>query len=82
MLRSEYRRTERKNMKQNKGKNIREIKEEDRYLYFKDGRQKKKYMKCHDPQYISEVKGINGYYNPAWVCAGNECVYYSRGCNK
>ena len=26
------------------------IKDEDKYLYFKDGRQKKKHMKCHDPQ--------------------------------
>ena len=61
---------------------MKQIKEEDRYLYFKNGRQKKKYMKCHDPQYISEVRSINGYYDPAWVCAGNRCVYYSRGCNK
>lgn len=59
-----------------------ELKEEHKYLYFKSGKQKKKYMKCHDPQYIAELRHINGYFNPNWACAGNECPYYKLGCDK
>lgn len=59
-----------------------QIKEEHKYLYFKNGKQKKKYMKCHDPQYLAEIKRINGYVDPNWSCAGLRCIYYRLGCDK
>lgn len=62
--------------------NYDEIDEKHKYLYFKSGKQKQKYMKCHDPQYISELRRINGYFDPRWACAGNRCPYYSVGCDK
>lgn len=50
-------------------------------LYFKNGKPKKKYMLCRNPEYIREIIGINGSYDINWVCGGNSCPFYSRGCD-
>ena len=61
---------------------MKQIKEEYKYLYFNNGKQKKKYMRCHNPQYLAEVRHINGCLHHDWVCAGNSCPYYAIGCNQ
>jgi len=61
------------------------MKEDD--LYFKNGKMKKKYMMCESKEYLTEIKNVNGYkstdeINKSWVCAGNRCPYYGKGCKK
>ncbi|MBR1422994.1 MAG: hypothetical protein IJ571_06090 [Ruminococcus sp.] len=53
----------------------------DSELYFKNGKPKKKYMECRNPEYIREVAHINGHYNFNWACAGISCPFYSTGCD-
>lgn len=50
-------------------------------LYFKNGKPKKKYMLCRDPEYIREIISINGHYNIDWVCGGLRCPLYTHGCD-
>lgn len=53
----------------------------DSELYFKNGKPKKKYMLCRDPEYIREIISINGSYDINWTCGGNRCPFYSCGCD-
>ena len=50
-------------------------------LYFKNGKPKKKYMLCRDPEYIREIERINGRYNIDWTCGGLRCPFYTCGCD-
>lgn len=50
-------------------------------LYFKNGKPKKKYMLCRDPEYIREIIRINSRYDINWTCGGSRCPYYSTGCD-
>ncbi len=50
-------------------------------MYFKSGKPKKKYMLCKDPEYLSEIRRINGYINPNCICGGLRCPFYSVGCD-
>lgn len=50
-------------------------------LYFKNGKPKKKYMLCRDPEYIREIESINGRYDINWTCGGLRCPFYTCGCD-
>ena len=50
-------------------------------LYFKNGKPKKKYMLCRDPEYIREIESINGRYDINWTCGGLRCPFYTYGCD-
>lgn len=49
-------------------------------LYFKNGKQEKKYMLCASKGKIAELKRLYG--RKIIQCAGASCPYYSRGCKK
>lgn len=49
-------------------------------LYFKNGKQKKKYMLCENKEKIAELKRLYG--KKIIQCAGAMCPYYSLGCKK
>ena len=49
-------------------------------LYYKNGKQKKKYMLCESKEKIAELKRLYG--RKIIQCAGVMCPYYSLGCNK
>lgn len=48
-------------------------------LYYKNGKQKKKYMLCENKEKIAELKRLYG--KKIIQCAGAMCPYYSLGCN-
>jgi len=56
-------------------------KRKDSELYFKNGKPKRKYMLCRDPEYIREIISINGIYDLFWTCGGLRCPFYSTGCD-
>lgn len=49
-------------------------------LYFKNGKQKKKYMLCESKEKIAMFKRLYG--RKIIQCVGCCCPYYSRGCKK
>ena len=49
-------------------------------LYFKNGKQKKKYMLCENKEKIAELKRLYG--KKIIQCVGAMCPYYSLGCKK
>ena len=49
-------------------------------LYYKNGKQKKKYMLCESKGKIAQLKRLYG--KKVIQCAGAMCPYYSLGCNK
>lgn len=49
-------------------------------LYFKNGKQKKKYMLCESKEKIAELKRLYG--RIIIQCAGMCCPYYRFGCKK
>jgi hypothetical protein len=49
-------------------------------LYFHNGKQKKKYMKCFSYKKIAELKRLYGY--EIIQCSGCDCPYYKYGCKK
>lgn len=49
-------------------------------LYYKNGKQKKKYMLCESKEKIAELKRLYG--RKIIQCAGKMCLYYSLGCKK
>lgn len=49
-------------------------------LYFKNGKQKKKYMLCESKEKIAELKRLYG--RKIIQCAGCCCPYYRCGCKK
>lgn len=50
-------------------------------LYFNNGKPKKKYMLCRNPEYIRSIVRINGSYDINWTCGGNSCPFYTCGCD-
>ena len=49
-------------------------------LYYKNGKQKKKYMLCESKEKIAKLKRLYG--RKIIQCAGANCPYYSLGCKK
>ena len=49
-------------------------------LYYKNGKQKKKYMLCYSKEKIAGLKRLYG--KTIIQCAGANCPYYSLGCKK
>lgn len=49
-------------------------------LYFKNEKQKKKFMLCESKDKITELKRLHG--RKIIQCAGSNCPYYSLGCKK
>lgn len=49
-------------------------------LYYKNGKQKKKYMLCENKEKIAELKRLYG--RKIIQCADAMCPYYSLCCNK
>ena len=57
-------------------------KRQDSELYFKNGKPKKKYMLCRDPEYQASVRRINGSYcSVSNMCGGLSCPLYRTGCD-
>ena len=49
-------------------------------LFYKNGKQKKKYMLCKSKEKIAELKRLYG--RKIIQCAGAMCPSYSLGCKK
>lgn len=56
------------------------MKEGYEYLYFQNGKPKKKYMRCLSREKIAELRRIHG--RTIIQCAGLECPFYAIGCGK
>lgn len=51
-----------------------------KWLYFKNGKPKKKYMYCISKEKLAEMKRIHGY--AVVQCAGLQCPFYPVGCGR
>lgn len=49
-------------------------------LYFKNGKQKRKFELCESREYKAQFKRL--YKKDVVQCAGMLCPYYTRGCKK
>lgn len=52
------------------------------YLFFKNGKAKKKYCMCLSQAYQREIARCNGGYSHGITCAGLRCPYYAIGCGR
>ena len=49
-------------------------------LFYKNGKQKKKYMPCESKEKVAELKRLYG--KKIIQCAGAMCPYYFWGCDR